>query len=90
VAISISELKSRLLEAFPGADVTVEDLTGGGDHYAATIISEAFEGHLPIQRHRLVYGALGDAMRSDIHALALTTKTPDEVAPAGAGDSVRI
>ena len=78
VAISLDELRDKLAAAFPDAQVHVEDLTGGGDHYAATIVSAAFEGKLPIARHRMVYAALGDAMQSDIHALALTTRTPQE------------
>jgi stress-induced morphogen len=78
VPLSLEDLADRLRAAFAGADVRVEDLTGGGDHFAATIISTAFAGKLPIARHRMVYAALGDAMKSDIHALALTTRTPDE------------
>ena len=58
--------------------MTISDLTGGGDHFAATIVTPAFEGKPLIERHRMVYAALGDAMKGDIHALALTTRTPDE------------
>lgn len=72
------ELEQRLTAAFPAAQVTVSDLTGGGDHFSATIVTEAFTGKTLIDRHRMVYAALGDAMKGDIHALALTTRTPDE------------
>jgi len=80
VPLSLQELADQLRTAFVGAEVRVEDLTGGGDHFAATIISTAFAGKLPIARHRMVYAVLGDAMKSDIHALALTIRTPDETA----------
>ncbi|MCG5055602.1 MAG: BolA family transcriptional regulator [Myxococcales bacterium] len=76
--MSAKELEKRLAEAFALAEVEVKDLTGGGDHFAATIVSAAFVGKPLIQRHRMVYAALGDAMKGDIHALALTTRTPDE------------
>ncbi len=72
-----TELKQALLQAFPGADVEVTDLTGTQDHYQARIVSTAFEGKSKIQQHRLVYGALGDAMKGAVHALALNTYTPE-------------
>ena len=50
----------------------------GGGHYIATIVSEAFAGKSAIERHRMVYTLLADEMRNDIHALALTTRTPAE------------
>ncbi|MCU0654057.1 MAG: BolA family transcriptional regulator [Polyangiaceae bacterium] len=76
--IEPSELLRMLQSAFPGGDVQVEDLTGTRDHYRAVVVSEAFEGKGLIERHRAVYAALGDAMRSKIHALTLETKTPGE------------
>ncbi len=76
--ITADEIRNRLLAALPGAEVDVRDTTGGGDHYAARVVSDAFKNLGPVDRHRMVYGALGDAMRSDIHALALTTLTPEE------------
>jgi stress-induced morphogen len=80
VPITADEIRDRLLAALPGAEVDVRDTTGGGDHYAARVVSDRFRNLGPVDRHRMVYGALGDAMRSDIHALALTTLTPDEAA----------
>ena len=63
--------------SLPGAQVNVEDLTGGGDHYQVTVVSEDFEGRSLIQQHQLVYGAVREAMSSEaIHALALKTYTP--------------
>ncbi len=53
---------------------------GGQGHFSVTVVSEAFTGRLPLARHRLVYAALGEMMTTDIHALAITAKAPDEVA----------
>jgi stress-induced morphogen len=78
VAITPDEIRARIQAALPDADVKVTDTTGGGDHFAATVVSAAFAGKGPVDRHRLVYAALGDAMRGPIHALALVTKTPQE------------
>jgi stress-induced morphogen len=82
--IDAETIKSRILAALPGAEVAVRDSTGTGDHYQATVVAEAFTGKLLIDRHRLVYAALGEAMKRDIHALALETLTPDERARRGA------
>jgi acid stress-induced BolA-like protein IbaG/YrbA len=51
---------------------------GDGQHFYATIVSEAFDGKRPIQRHQLVYAALGDRMKEEIHALSMKTLTPAE------------
>lgn len=72
------DIRTRIRAALPDAEVSVEDYTGGGDHFTATVVSTAFEGKGPVDRHRLVYAALGDAMRGPIHALALVTSTPAE------------
>ena len=75
------EIRTRIRAALPDADVSVRDTTGGGDHFEATVISSAFAGQGPVERHRLVYAALNDAIlgpAAPIHALALTTATPDE------------
>ena len=76
--ITADEIRRKILVALPAAHVTVEDTTGGGDHYAATVVSAAFRAQGPVDRHRMVYAALGAAMNGPIHALALTTRTPDE------------
>jgi acid stress-induced BolA-like protein IbaG/YrbA len=60
----------------PGALVEVQDTTGGGDHFEALVVSDRFDGRGLVERHQLVYGALGDAMRVRVHALALKTLTP--------------
>ena len=77
--ITPEEIQSLILTAIPDAQVQVRDLTGGGDHYEAVVVSAAFAGKLKVARHRMVYGALQDAMVQRIHALALTTLTPEEL-----------
>jgi stress-induced morphogen len=79
------ELRQRLLEAFPNADVEVQDLTGTKDHYQARIVSGVFDGKSLIEQHQLVYGALGEAMNGPIHALALKTYTPAQWAKLQGG-----
>jgi acid stress-induced BolA-like protein IbaG/YrbA len=54
------------------------DVQGDGSHFDAVIVSSAFEGKRPIARHQLVYAALGDRMKAEIHALSMRTLTPDE------------
>ena len=78
MGLSPADIQTRIKAALPDADVDVVDTTGGGDHFAATVVSAAFTGKGQVDRHRLVYAALGDAMRGPIHALALVTKTPQE------------
>jgi stress-induced morphogen len=69
----------RLIKArLPDADVTIQDLAGDGDHYAATVISEAFRGKTRVQQHQLVYESLKGNMGGALHALALQTKVPDQ------------
>src|SRR5919197_981694 len=75
---SAQELRERIQQALPGAQVTVEDTTGGGDHFRAEVVSERFEGLTRIQQHKLIYDEVGGA----IHALSIRTETPS---PAGDG-----
>ena len=70
------DVRKRLLDAFPDADIALADLTGTKDHYEARVVTSAFEGKTPVEQHQLVYAALGDAMAGPIHALALKTYTP--------------
>jgi stress-induced morphogen len=76
MAMSAAEIESLILEAFPDASIEIEDLRGDGDHYAATIVSTAFSGMTRVQQHQLVYRALKGKMGGELHALALTTRTP--------------
>ncbi len=76
MAMSAAEIEALILEAFPDARVEIEDLRGDGDHYAATVVSNAFTGKSRVQQHQLVYRALKGRMGGELHALALTTRTP--------------
>ena len=76
--IGHQEITQRIESAIPGAQVTVRDMTGGGDHYEVEVVSEAFEGISPLQRHRMVYGPLKDVLGGALHALSLKTRTPAE------------
>jgi stress-induced morphogen len=68
----------RLIKAsIPDAQVTIRDLAGDGDHYAATVISAAFKGKSRVQQHQLVYNALKAEMGGALHALALQTGVPE-------------
>jgi stress-induced morphogen len=69
-------LQELLENAFPGAEVKATDMTGGGDHWNVSIVAKEFEGLNLVQQHQLVYKALGDLMKEDIHALALNTSAP--------------
>jgi stress-induced morphogen len=73
---SADQLKTRIEEAIPGSEANVEDLTGGGDHFRAEIVSERFEGLSRIDQHKLVYDVFGDEVGGAIHALSLKTSTP--------------
>ena len=68
------DLKSRIEAAIPGAQADVEDWTGGGDHFRATVVSRSFVGLSRIEQHRLVYDVFGDEIGGPIHALSLTTR----------------
>jgi acid stress-induced BolA-like protein IbaG/YrbA len=70
------EIEQMIAQGIPDAHVEVRDYTGGGDHFEALVVSSSFEGKGLIERHQLVYKALGDAMRARVHALTLKTLTP--------------
>ena len=76
--IARQDLEELLRASFIDAEVALEDLTGGEDHWKARVVSPAFAGLGHLARHRLVYRALADKMQGPIHALALETLTPDE------------
>ena len=83
---SSAELQERIASALPGAEVKVEDLTGGGDHFRAEIVSDRFEGLSRIEQHRLVYDVFGDEIGGAIHALSIKTSSPKQPArPAAQG-----
>ena len=68
-----------------GLDCTHLEVEGDGQHFTAVIVSSAFAGKRPIQRHQLVYAALGDRMKEEIHALSMKTYTPEDWRQAGRG-----
>ena len=77
--ISLEQVEAMIKAEIPDAQVQVQDLTGGGDHLQAVVVSSQFEGKSLIKQHQLVYGALQQAMASEaIHALALKTYTPQD------------
>jgi stress-induced morphogen len=75
---STNEMKERIEQALPGARVAVEDLTGGGDHFRAEVVSDRFAGLSRIQQHKLVYEVFGDEVGGPIHALSIKTSTPGD------------
>lgn len=77
MAMEQSEIERLIKEAFPDAIVEIRDLAGDGDHYAATVVADAFRGKNRVQQHQMVYGALKGKMGGELHALALTTKAPE-------------
>jgi stress-induced morphogen len=76
MAMEAAEIEKLIREAFPDASVEIRDLAGDGDHYAATVIAEAFRGKNRVQQHQMVYAALKGRMGGELHALALTTSAP--------------
>lgn len=75
--IAQADLEARLREAFPDAEIVVEDLAGDGDHYRARIVSAAFAGLNRVRQHQLVYTALKGSVGGELHALALETVPRD-------------
>ena len=71
------EITAMIKEAIPDARIELTDLAGDNDHWAATIVSEAFRGKPKVRQHQMVYAALKGKMGGELHALALTTSAPD-------------
>jgi stress-induced morphogen len=76
---SPEDIKTRIEASIPGALAEVEDYTGGGDHFRATVTAAAFAGRSRIQQHRLVYEVFGDEIGGAIHALSLKTQVRKDV-----------
>jgi stress-induced morphogen len=72
-----SEIEALIKASLPDALITIEDLAGDNDHFAATVISEAFRGMPRVRQHQLVYAALQGRMGGELHALALQTSAPE-------------
>ena len=77
MAMDAPEIERLIKAGIPDAEVTIRDLAGDGDHYAATVISASFRGKSRVQQHQLVYQALKGEMGGKLHALALQTGTPE-------------
>ncbi len=77
MAMPAGDIEALLKSAFPDAEITIEDLAGDNDHFAATIVSEAFRGLSRVRQHQLVYAALQGNMGGALHALALQTSAPE-------------
>ncbi len=77
MAMQAGEIETLILAAIPDAKVTIRDLAGDGDHYAAEVVSAQFTGKSRVQQHQMVYQALKGSMNSDLHALALQTSAPE-------------
>jgi stress-induced morphogen len=75
--MSADDIERLIRRHIPDAEVTIHDLAGDGDHYAATVVSAAFKGKSRVQQHQLVYEALKAEMGGQLHALALQTATPE-------------
>ena len=74
--MNAGDIERLIKEALPDAQVTIRDLAGDGDHYAAEVISAAFKGKTRVQQHQMVYAALKGRMGGELHALALQTSAP--------------
>ena len=75
--MSANDIQRLIEEALPDARVTIRDLAGDGDHFAAEVVSEAFRGKTRVAQHQMVYQALKGNMGGELHALALQTSVPD-------------
>src|SRR6185295_2486168 len=77
MAMDANEIERLIKAHIPDAEVTIRDLAGDGDHYAATVLAESFRGKSRVQQHQIVYQALKGEMGGKLHALALQTGTPE-------------
>ena len=76
MAMDAREIESLIKQALPDAQVTIQDLAGDGDHFAAQVVSSEFAGKTRVQQHQMVYAALQGRMGGVLHALALNTSAP--------------
>lgn len=71
------DIEQKIISCLPGAKVKAYDLTGGGDHWQVSVEAKQFDGLSMVKQHQLIYSALGDWMKQEIHALAIDAKTPE-------------
>lgn len=79
MAMNAAEIERLIREAMPDAQIRIEDLRGDGDHFAAYVTSQSFQGMSRVQQHQSVYRALRGAMGEQLHALALQTSIPEDI-----------
>ena len=77
MSMAAADIEHMIKDALPDAEVTINDLAGDGDHYAAHVVSKEFAGKSRVQQHQLVYQALKGRMGNELHALALQTSAPE-------------
>jgi stress-induced morphogen len=75
--MAAAEIEALIRAGIPDAHVEITDLAGDGDHYSARVVAESFRGQSRVARQRRVYDALGGRMGGELHALQLTTATPE-------------
>ena len=78
MAMSANKIEELILKTFPNAKITIDDLRGDGDHYAAQIITEEFKGKTRVQQHQMIYNAMEGKVGKELHALALNTSAPKD------------
>jgi len=76
MAMIAADIEALIRDAFPDAKIEIEDLAGDGDHWSASIVSQAFAGRSRVQQHQMVYAALKGRVGGELHALALQTSAP--------------
>jgi len=75
--MAAADIEKMIKDALPDAEITIRDLAGDGDHYAAEIVSAEFTGKSRVQQHQMIYAALKGNMGGELHALALQTSAPE-------------
>lgn len=78
MAMDMDLIEQLIKDALPDAEVTIQDLQGDGDHYAAHVVSAAFRDKTRVQQHQMIYDALGGRMGAELHALALRTSIAED------------
>lgn len=78
MAMEAADIERLIKQAFPDAIVEIRDLAGDGDHFSASVVTEAFRGLSRVAQHKLVYAALEGRMGGELHALALQTSAPPQ------------
>lgn len=77
MAMDSETIKKMIMDGIPDAIVTIEDLRGDGDHYAAYVTSPSFAGKTRVQQHKMVYDSLQGKLEGELHALAIQTSVPE-------------